>query len=1045
VSDASTLPIAADERARVPFALVGVLLLVSSTAYAGVLSARGPVIEDRSVDRAMDRASADATPAIRHAVATAARDAAREPVTAPADTAAGDAIRPGTAFEDALRIRIYLAAERALDATAAREGDVRAVATLPAVEEPANLDRARDRVTVEPVEGGRALRATVRNVTVRTKRGDRVVATERANVTVTVAVPVLAAHERTVEFERRLNRGPLDGPGLGRQLTASLYPMAWARGYAQYGGAPVANVIANRHVELAANAGLIRTQAATFSGADPAARRGLARATVRTGTADLLAPTPVDERRWTRAVLASPAGAEPPADEREGAPSRPSNPDAADYPGPDDGMEVGVDRAADVAFRRLLEGEFGETLADAYRVEARVETAARRVGTTGVPTAESPGAGWTLVGESTHTRYAVRGTGDPDGFGTATREVRAMHTVTYRWARGEERRTTKSRYTERYRVTVRVAGEYAPTGGAPSRPTRPRFERGGALDGPNLADAPDRAQATLTDDGVDAIARSAVAGGDADRTAVVHGKRPLELDAWVYDDLAALRETVRNVTVEVDRGRVARGDVAPAAALAAELRARRSSLVDAPAAYDGAADRARVAARAAYLDAVVAELERRAAGERTADDGYADALEGIGGASGDDLDAVMDARSRARGDHGPTGPMGAAGGRPAATADEETAGSGLTGDAVPLEPRGSPGYLPRTVVTGEHARAVPEGEIARPLAVRNVNLVTVPYGEAASGIVDRVLGGDSVPLPAAGRTLAATERTVRETGDADPELQATRAELAAAVESGLRVVDRAALAVLAEETDLPEAEREAAVAAAAARWNGTADRATAVGSGAYADAVAAEAADRGELSAREHDRLAVALRVAVADAAASEEARVRRSAVMDAGDVTRRVAREELAGVVESGLRGAGSRAADRWMPSAMRGVGAGLPVAPVPGYWYATVNAWRVEVRGAYPRFVVRAPDRAAGGPGESFAYVREAGTATVRIDGETVRLGATEPVRFETGTTVVIAVPPGPPGVGDVDGTRNERSPAWPCPDGTASGGVSAGEACG
>jgi len=34
---------------------------------------------------------------------------------------------------------------------------------------------------------------------------------------------------------------------------------------------------------------------------------------------------------------------------------------------------------------------------------------------------------------------------------------------------------------------------------------------------------------------------------------------------------------------------------------------------------------------------------------------------------------------------------------------------------------------------------------------------------------------------------------------------------------------------------------------------------------------------------------------------------------------------------------------------------------------------------------------------------------------------------VTFETGTVIVVAVPPGPPGVGDVDGTRDERSPGW------------------
>jgi hypothetical protein len=43
-----------------------------------------------------------------------------------------------------------------------------------------------------------------------------------------------------------------------------------------------------------------------------------------------------------------------------------------------------------------------------------------------------------------------------------------------------------------------------------------------------------------------------------------------------------------------------------------------------------------------------------------------------------------------------------------------------------------------------------------------------------------------------------------------------------------------------------------------------------------------------------------------------------------------------------------------------------------------------------------------------------------------------------------VVAAVPPGPPGVGDVDGARTEQSPGWPCPGATSERGGTAEEAC-
>lgn len=123
-----------------------------------------------------------------------------------------------------------------------------------------------------------------------------------------------------------------------------------------------------------------------------------------------------------------------------------------------------------------------------------------------------------------------------------------------------------------------------------------------------------------------------------------------------------------------------------------------------------------------------------------------------------------------------------------------------------------------------------------------------------------------------------------------------------------------------------------------------------------------------------------------------------------------------------------------------VRSVGAGVPVAPVPGYWMATVNAWHVQVPGGYPRFALRAD---VGTPGDPFEYVRNGCDATVAVGGETVRLGATEPIRFETRTVVLMAVPAGPPGVGDVEGIRDETSEGWPCPGG-AGGSVDGEPEC-
>ena len=99
------------------------------------------------------------------------------------------------------------------------------------------------------------------------------------------------------------------------------------------------------------------------------------------------------------------------------------------------------------------------------------------------------------------------------------------------------------------------------------------------------------------------------------------------------------------------------------------------------------------------------------------------------------------------------------------------------------------------------------------------------------------------------------------------------------------------------------------------------------------------------------------------------------------------------------------------------------------PPAWWVTVNAWVVDVRGGYDRFAVRAGTGAASGPGGSLTYVRDGGAATVDYDGDGAaeRLGHADRISFETRTGVVLAVPPGPQGVGDKGGNVDARSTRW------------------
>ncbi len=1045
----------ADRRGRVPFALIGVLLLVMSTAYAAGVAEQGLVGEDRDVERAVERVDADTTTALKHAAREAAHAAAAEPVTRATpdgrsrgdDTVATDAVRPGSAFEDAFRLRLAIAAAESLSETEATVGPVTAWASLPAVDDPDDLSEARGRVSVEPVANGTATRVTFRDVRTRATREGRVVADRTRDRTVVVAVPTLAAHERTERFEERLGRGPVEGPGLGRQLTASLYPMTWARGYAQYAGAPVRNVLANRHVELSTNAGIVRTQRDVFGATDPHARGGVARAAAETGLTDLLAPTGLDESSWSETVLDAPTptgGAGGESETGGGTPGDTGAFAAEDGFGDDtdhlDGeTAVAIEHAADVA-ATAVHDDLGALVRDPYRVEATAESSAVRVVHGGRPRPSSPGREWSRTGGSRGQSVSVVGgsdvpTGTPSGtvragrslsFGSATRSVAVDRRATATWEREVERTDadgnvtvetqrvrTRASTTDRYRVRVTATGTYAPGGHAPARPTT-TFGAGGWIDGDDLGDTPADARDDLgvaTAGDVDRVARDAVRSGDVSRSTVVFGGRPADLEERVAADIEGLRADVHAIETDVRMGDVAAGEADPYGDLADAIRDRRSALVDAPSTYDGAADRARVSARAAYVDAVVDELETAAEDEGTAIDGLLDRVEGAFG--GPSVGEVIASREATR------------------ETDPHRVGAGGPGGDVTFVPDGSPGYLPRTAVDGANVEAV-DGTTTRPLAVRNLNYVTVPYDEVSGGIVDRILGTeDTVALGVAGRALVTADTALDAAGGpgADPDLRADRDALADRLHGPLQAVDHALAGALGERTSLSRGERREVVDSVAATYDSPGHRAVAVGNGSYADRIATTAADRGSLSSAEEAALAASLRVTLRTTTGRDAVRVPSRFVDAPTERSRALIRDRLEGSVEDGVERAGHEAAERWAPKPVRSVGAGLPVAPVPGYWVATVNAWRVQVRGEYPEFTLHAD---VGTPDEPFAYTRSAGGVTVDVGGTPVSLGATDPVRFETGTIVVVAVPAGPPGVGDVDGTRDETSPGWPCPGG-------------
>jgi hypothetical protein len=542
------------------------------------------------------------------------------------------------------------------------------------------------------------------------------------------------------------------------------------------------------------------------------------------------------------------------------------------------------------------------------------------------------------------------------------------------------------------------------------------------LDGPNFRNVPAAARGRLVAQagGPDAVAEDLAAGSLESKTTEIDGERPTSLRPWVERDLVGFGNRVRNVSVTVTRGAVASGRANPPALLAAQLRDRRAAILDAPDRYDGVADRARVAARAAYLDAVLHRLDARAERHRATTSAVDEAMSDAGAGSTDRAGAVMDVRTSAEpADAAPS--QVSHEGRPTRMVPD-TAPAHLTLSAVPDN---------RTDVAGEAGY--------RPLVARNINVFTVPYGDAVDSVVDDSGGEptERVGLGTAGRALVAANRTLERVPNRS--LEGRRDTLQQSVDDALVTVHGHARGTVARYPAFTPADAGAVVDRAVRRRDTTGTRAVAAANGSFAAAVTEEAAAHGDLSQSAETELRLRLRLGVArvveganppGADARVPVPVVENSSRDVGDVVRQHLKPKLK--EEAGNLTA--RAARRQFGDRFAGVPAGLPLLPVPGYWVATMNVWHVEVRGAYARFTLRAGDGGQRGP---TTYVRDGSDVFLDVDGDgvTERLGSNERVSFRTETVVLVAVPPSGRGVGDVDGNANESSGGWPCPGLAAS----------
>lgn len=1015
-----------DDRGRVPFALVGVVLLVSSAAFHASLGA-APAAREPATEIALERAGAAVPPAVRTAVRQATRRAAADPVVTPANTSAGRALNASRPFRDALRLRIYLAVQDRFTATTTTERAVEATATLPAVTSTrtSEVRAAIDRIELRRTgPNGSRIRVRVSNVSLQARRDGAVVARERLDPTVTVDTPVLALHDRVKEYEHRLDARTVSPESAGARLTAGTYLVAYGRGTAQWAGAPITNVVANRHLALATDAAVYDTQARTFGARDPEWRDGMVTATQRALASDIsgAAFEATKRRQSPRTGLAMDAL------KRHLLGGSAAQSRGATGPFSRESTTVRVGRSADGAMAAMLRKPQGEErnltgiLRAAYTVDARVVARTERIDTTRSGRAGQPdrSGDWQLVEKRRDTvRSAHNGTETatttsphvPDDWHrlqTASHRVVERETVVRRWRDGEETATTRQHTTRRYRVSIAVVGRHSGNGlPGPQRAIRPVHERGGPLGGPNLGDITERATAQLVTErgGYGTLARHAVAGELDTEPVPVVGASPTALRRWVRQDLLDVHQRVRNVSVRTSRRDLATLEAEAATDLAATLEARRAELVDPPRSYHGVADRARVAARAAYLDRVVSRLESRAEREQRARKRLNRSLISNGFPSLDHIERLRATAANVTGEN----------------ERRATGGPRFVPDATPT-------HLSLSDVARSRVGLRGGGDV-RPLAARNTNLFTLPYGDVVSSVLDT---DRTVPLSTAARTLRGT-RTMNVAEDPNGTFVESRAGLREAVVASNDHLRSSARAVL-RRRGVPDAtRRHDIVAAGLSRWGSPSARALAFANGSAASAIAAAAVEssprHGAGGRARRTRLRLLLRDEFRRALRDEAGQVSRRPVDRTGRLVRDLGSAAAEEATKRTAEHAAERAKQRAYDSAARTVPAGLPVLPPVAPWVATVNVWQVQVRGVHPSLVVRA--RGQGRPGPPLAYERDGRPVRLDIDsdGDPDRLGRATRVAFDIETTVLVVVPPGGRGVGDTDGNADERT-GWPTP---------------
>ncbi|MFT4945396.1 MAG: hypothetical protein ACI9K3_001343, partial [Halovenus sp.] len=661
-------------------------------------------------------------------------------------------------------------------------------------------------------------------------RDGRQVASETETVEVSVPTPVLQQHDRTEEFQSRLDAG-VTSPGFSQRLNARTYLLGWLRGYAQYGGAPVTEVIANRHIEPSANSALFRTQQAVFGAADPklenAVRRGWFCMAVQDAEALYGGYTGNNPDIANDICTASEyifgekhSGDLPDADSLTG--------QIGEATGTNQKQTIGVNETAYSPLRTLVAGSDEHSIEEAIERALTIETAIHN--DTQVndelefyheqphPAASGTNTQRRQEAIEVNTDTGTIERGNPAQNGTYYRfsdiriSIEVREGKTWEWNSSglpqsvitndtdtleatvtvvlAENETAPNLYIEEFNGELGVEHKYKPG------PNATEDVRTVPVGFRNYADSADR----VAEGVVGGTNHSAFEDWLGDRWGNVTSADNLTLPdtreavldlapeqeellvSTALDDTSLLQQTVESINHTFERSELVRGheETGPVGKLIEKVENERTTYLDRTVPYESVGQQVIYEVRYAYFETLIDDLERVESAHSEVMSGLDNHLEDIDSSLDDAISFLQAGLS----------PGGTDGG------GDQTFDSPSITPEITYSVSGSPTYLAGEPVTSDDVPAVDE-EFSS-FAAKNHNYLKLPYDTIVSGILNEVLnflgvGGEDVQLTlrAAGEALRAGELAERaadagggEYADSD-ELNKLNGKLTEALDDGL--------------------------------------------------------------------------------------------------------------------------------------------------------------------------------------------------------------------------------------------------------------------